>query len=155
MITRPFGLESKLSAPPRDFDVLFWVNAGVIALFFTLLGSRFVLAEGIVVQPGAAMVLPTSSATGQAATSVVVSYRRDNMVLFEGGIYELRDLRSRMEDYVKAHPGAVLLVRYDRAVSVQGIVDLSDMAHAVGFARFVIAAEKPAEQEAAGLTPLR
>lgn len=155
MITRVFDLSSRLSTPPRDLDVLFWVNTGVIFLFFSLLGSRYVLSPGLVVENGGAQVLPSAGTVGQAATSVVVSYRRDNMVLFEGGIFELRDLRPQMERYAKDHPGSVLLVRYDKAVSVQGLVDLSDMARAAGFTGFVIAAEKQAEPESGGLTPLR
>lgn len=155
MITSPLDLSSRLSAPPRDLDGLFWVNVGVIVLFFSLLGSRYVLSPGLVVQNGGEFVLPGTNAAGQAATSVVVSYRRDNMVLFEGGIYELRDLRPQMERYAKEHPGSVLLVRYDKAVSMQGIVDLSDMARAAGFAGFVIAAEKQADPGDGGLAPLR
>ena len=122
MITHPLELQSKLSAPPRDLDMLFWVNVGVVALFFSLLGSQFVLAPGLPVQVGSALELPQSTSTNQVATQVVVSYRRDDMVLFEGGIFVLDDLRSRFQEYAKDHPGAVLLVRCDKAVSVQGLI---------------------------------
>ena len=155
MITRPLNLASRLAAPPRDFDVYFWVNVGLVALFFTLLGSRFVLAPGQLVQVGGAagaLELPQTSAAAPEAASVVVSYRRDNMLIFEGGIHELLDLRRPMETFAQKHPGAVLLVRVDRQVSMQKFLDLCELARRAGFAQVLVAAE-PRENEPAGLLP--
>lgn len=148
MITRPLDLESRLSRPPRDLDVFFWVNTGLIALLFVLFGSRFVLAPGLPMAVGgleAGMELPQLSAGSQGvgAASVVVSYRRDNVLLFEGGMYSLPELRRQMSDYLRGHPGAVLLVRADRQVSMQAFLDLIDMAKQEGFANVLIAAERP------------
>lgn len=156
MITRPLDIESRLSRPPRDLDLFFWVNTAAVALFFTLLGSRFVLAPGQLVQVGAAtgaLELPQTATAAPGAASVVVSYRRDNMVIFEGGIHELRDLRKPMETYVRKHPGSVLLVRVDRQVTMQGFLDLCDMARDVGFVQVLVAAE-PRENEANALVPI-
>ncbi len=148
MITRPFDLESRLSSPPRDFDFFAWVNVAVIVLFFGLLGSRFVLAPGLPIGVGAAGTfnLPAIGASGQssAATSVVVSYRGNNVMLFEGGMYGLSDLRKHLELYAQRHPGAVMLVRADRQVSVQDFFSLCDMARAAGFAGVQAAAEPQA-----------
>ena len=47
MITRPLDLASKLRTEQRSLDALFWVNVGILVLFFTLFGSRFVLAAGL------------------------------------------------------------------------------------------------------------
>lgn len=47
MIVRPLDLASRLRPEPRDFDALFYVNAGMLALFFSLFGSRFVIAPGL------------------------------------------------------------------------------------------------------------
>jgi biopolymer transport protein ExbD len=156
MITRPLDLESRLSRPPRDLDLFFWVNLGAVALFFTLLGSRFVLAPGQLVQVGqgnGGLELPRSGSAAPAAASVVVSYRRDDMVLFEGGIYTLRDLRAPMETYTKKHPGAALLVRVDKQVSMQGFLDLCDLARSAGFSQVLVAAE-PHANEPASLNPV-
>ena len=148
MITRPLDLASRLSGPPRDLDVVFWVNAGLLALMFGVLGSRFVLAPGLPVGVGGgvgSLELPRlGAATDNAsAASVVVSYRRDNVILFEGGMYTLAELRRHMESYARAHPGAVLLVRADRQVSMQAFLDLCDMAREIGFAGVLVAAEPP------------
>lgn len=145
MITRPLDLESRMSPPPRDFNAVAWVNVGLIVLFFSLLGSRFVLATGVLVGVGETgaielpSVNPTSAST--AATSVVVSYRRDNVILFEGGMYSLAELRRHMEAYTRDNPGSVMLVRADKQVSNQALADLFAMAGAVGFKNVLLAAE--------------
>jgi biopolymer transport protein ExbD len=147
MITSPLDLQSRLSPPPRDLDFFAWVNVGVIALFFGLLGSRFVLAPGlpIGVARDSELVLPevAGAVTTAGPASVVVSYRRDNVILFEGGKYTLSELRKHMETYAKQHPGAVMLVRADRQVSMQAFLDLCEMARQVGFANVLAAAEQP------------
>jgi biopolymer transport protein ExbD len=147
MITRPLELESRMSPPPRDLDFVAWVNVGVIVLFFSLLGSRFVLAPGLLVGVGEAGVieLPTMNpaSISQVATSVVVSYRRDNVILFEGGMYTLTELRKHMEVYTKSNPHAVMLVHADKQVSTQAIADLCAMAGAAGFDKVLLAGGPP------------
>lgn len=147
MITRPLELESRLSTPPRDLDFVAWVNVGLIVLFFGLFGSRFVLEPGLPVEVGDAgrLRLPQLDLAADDASSgpasVVVSYRRDNVILFEGGMYSLSALEKQMAGYAKKHPGAVMLVRADRQVSMQAFLDLCSMARGVGFAKVVVAAE--------------
>jgi biopolymer transport protein ExbD len=146
MITQPLELQSRLSPAPRDLDFFAWVNVGLIALFFGLLGSRFVLAPGLSVGVGDenSLALPQISGATEGAgpASVVVSYRRDNVILFEGGMYNLPELREHMEAYARKHPGAVMLVRADRQVSMQAFLDLCEMAREVGFAHVLAAAEQ-------------
>jgi biopolymer transport protein ExbD len=154
MITRPLDLQSKLSAPPRDADVLFWLNVGAVALFFALFGSQFILLPGERVDLKG-FVLPETNSAGRGMASVVVSYRRDNMVLFEGGIYELRELLVPMEKYARQHPGSTMLVRVDKQVSVQGLLDLFDLAKQAGFAQVLLAAEQRPDEGAGLVTPVR
>jgi biopolymer transport protein ExbD len=150
MITRPLDLVARLSPPPRDLDFVAWINGGVIVLFFSLLGSRFILAPGPMIgvnggdQP---FVLPNlqSEAELVGSSSVVVSFRRSNVILFEGGMYTLPELRRHLAGYAKDHPGAVMLVRADAQVSVQDFLALCDMARAVGFAGVQAAAEPPGQ----------
>ncbi len=152
MITKPLDLVSRLSPPPRDLDFIAWVNVGVVVLFFGLLGSRFILAPGVEMRVGGitpALDLPTvtGGTGGTGAASVVVSYRRDNVILFEGGMYSLSDLKKQMEAYIKTHHGAVMLVRVDRQVSMQAFLELSEMASSVGFVNVIVAAEPKARAE--------
>ena len=147
MITRPLDLGASLSPPPRDLDFVAWVNVGVIVLFFSLLGSRFVLAPGPVIDVSGdnTIELPNAAtaAEGTNAAAVVVSYRRDNVILFEGGMYTLAELKKHLKGYASDHPGAVMLVRADRQVTLQDFLALCDMAKAAGFASVQPATEPP------------
>lgn len=153
MITRPLDLESRLSRPPRDFDVMFWIAALAVVLFFDLLGSRFVLPPGMAVGLAGgdqAIELPEFAGgvnTGGPAP-VVISVRRDTIILFEGGMYtSLQDVRQPMRTYARLHPGSSLLIRADRQVSQQAVMDLCSIAAAAGFRRAVIAG-RPASRDA-------
>lgn len=145
MITRPFDLEARMSPPPRDLNFFAWVNVGVIALFFSLLGSRFILAPGLLIGVATdGTSAPAQTAVSAGAAYVVVSYQRDNVILFEDGIYSVVELRKQMEAYIKKHPGAVMQVNADRQVSWQAILDLCTMAKAVGFAYVLVPTESTA-----------
>src|ERR1044071_3335902 len=105
MITHPLELQSRLSPPPRDLDFFAWVNVGLIALFFGLLGSRFIQSPGLLMGPGSVdFKLPASSGLQRTGTaSVVVSYRQDEVILFEGSIIKLPELRERLAAYARQH----------------------------------------------------
>jgi biopolymer transport protein ExbD len=151
MITRPLELESRMSPPPRELDFVAWVNVGVILLFFSLFGSKFVLAPGLPVGVGETgpVALPSigTATQNEGTASVVVSFRSDRVILFEGGMYSLAELRKHMEAYVKKHPGAVMLVTADRQVSVQAFADLCEMARSVGFEQVILGGDPPGPQD--------
>lgn len=140
MITRPLELESRLSPPPRDFTAVAWVNVGVIVLFFSLLGSRFVLSPGLLVE------LPRMDQASMTAaeTSVVVTYSRDGVILFGSGMYSPTELQGVLEEYVIRHPaakGSTLQVNADKQVSAQALAKLAEIAAAAGFANLAFAGE--------------
>jgi biopolymer transport protein ExbD len=144
MITRPLELESRLSRPPRDLDFVAWVNVALVVLFFSLLGSRFVLAPGLLIgTDGEKFELSKTAASQYSRTaSIVVSYRRDDVILFEGAIIKLPELQQRLTDYAKKHPGQVLLLIADRQVTLDAVAKLSEMARSVGFAYVQTATER-------------
>ena len=152
MLTRPLELESRLSSPPRDFDFVAWVNVALIVVFFGLLGSRFVLAPGLLIGADKeGFDLPKTATAGMQysnTASVVVSYRRDDVILFQGAIVKLPELRERLAAYAKQHPGEVLLLLADRHVTMQAVSDLGVMAQSVGFAYVQLAGE-PLDSESA------
>jgi biopolymer transport protein ExbD len=145
MITRPFDLVSRLSAPPRDFNAIAWVNVGVIVLFFSVLGSRFVLAPGLLMKVDSQnFSLPAAPGVQNIRTaSIVVGYRRDDVIMVDGAIVNAGQLQDRLTAYARQHPGEVLLLIADRQVSVKALADLSAVATSVGFAYVHVATESP------------
>ena len=144
MITRPLELESRLSPPPRDLGFVAWVNVAVIVLFFSLLGSRFVLAPGLLIGiDGESFELPKTAEPQYSRTAaMVVTYRRDDVILLEGAIINFPELQQRLTDYAKKHPGEVLLLIADRHVTLAAVTKLSAMARSVGFAYVQTASER-------------
>jgi biopolymer transport protein ExbD len=149
MITRPLDLQSKLSAPARSFDGLFWLNVGAVVLFFTLLGSKFVLPYGVAVGTDGGSSLPSAPSLAQSISgpTVVVSYRSDNVILFEDGVYPFSDLRSQMERYIKAHPGAIVLLRINAEAPVKAFTQISELAQSLGYGGVVLAAESETKEK--------
>ncbi len=135
MITRPLDLSSRLRPAPRNLDALFWVNGGLIALFFTLFGSRFVLSPGLPLT-NEAFALPTMGGAVESAvaTSVVVSLPRPGMALTDAGLFNYGGLRGWLEERGAAAGGAGrLLIQADASVPMQDWVALHDMARRAGF----------------------
>lgn len=145
MITRPLDLESRLSPPARDLDAMAWMNVGIIVLCFSLLGSRFVLAPGLLIGREAdGFSLPTATDLQYSPTgSVMVNYLQDDLIIFEDAFIKLPELRKRLEAYAKQHPGEVLLLLADKRVSAQALADLTAMATSAGFANVQMGAEIP------------
>jgi hypothetical protein len=136
MITRPLGLELRLSPPPRSLDLAFWVSGILIVQLFGLVFSRFVLAPGVFVGAGSTGFEPPhvgGPAQLVATSRVAVSYRRDDVIMFEGAWVKPAELRRLLTAYARQHPGEVLLVLADRQVSIQALMELSAMAREAGF----------------------
>jgi len=138
MVTQPLDLASHLRPPPRNFDVFFYADIALLAVFFVLMGSQFVFA------PGMPMSLPTMKGTSELAqpADLVVSMRGDNVVLFEGGLFPLAGFEARLTAIVKARGAETVLVRVDRQVTAQGLLDLCAAARAAGAKNVQIAAEE-------------
>ena len=132
MITRPLELASRLRPEPRNFDFLFIVNAGLIVLFFSLFGSRFVLAPGV----GVDFQLPQlpASARGGAATTHYVTVTRGGLLLVaDRGRISLPQLRDWLKEQARVTKRPVLLVLADADVTMAELGEIFAAARAAGF----------------------
>lgn len=140
MITRPLDLASRLRPEPRNFDWLFYVNAGLIGLYFAVFGSSFVLAPGMALE----FRLPQATgATAAAATPTSVVSVTDSGQIFADGLRTLDQLSDwlRLEAAKSREP--VLIVRASREVRVSLLADIANAASAAGFKRVLSAAVEP------------
>lgn len=129
MITHPLELASKLRPPPRSYDAWFFVNGGLIVVFFLLFGSRFVLAPGL----GVNFRLPDMTGVGSARTGAVISLPRSGMVLADDGMLDYAQLRSWLVRRAHGEKGLALLVRADRRVPLEDLETIAEMAADAGF----------------------
>ncbi|MDF3058101.1 MAG: hypothetical protein K0R17_2316 [Rariglobus sp.] len=141
MITRPLDLSSRLKPPPRGFESLFYVNGGLIVLFFVLFGSRFVLSPGVGVD-FQVPVMPGSLDTA-VATDVVIAIKGADMAFVEGAKVNFIGLRQYLIERAQGKPGLRLLVQADAALTTRDLTEVYDMARAAGFVSVQIAAEPP------------
>lgn len=146
MITRPLDLASKLRPEPRNFDWLFFVNAGLIVLFFSLFGSRFVITPGIAVD----FRLPAAKGA-QANTRRIthtIDVRNADQILTEDGLRTMVELKEWLRVQALATKSPVLLVRADAKVALSVWMEISSAAKAVGF-EVIIAGDEPVPARAA------
>ena len=150
MITRPLDIASKLRQEPRNFDVIFYVNVGLIALFFTLCGSRFVLAPGL----GVDFQIPTvSGATaGAVATDRFISVLPSGQI-FADGLLNMNQLQEWLRVEAKKLRDPSLLVRASAGVPISQLTEIVSAAREAGFNRIVWGAEESADQKNRVLSP--
>lgn len=143
MITRPLDLASRMRSQPRNFDAFFYVNIGLILLFFGLFGSRFILFPGLSTE----FKLPESSIglAGAQMADVVIAVPRHDMALVDGEVRSFEQLRKWLDGRAKDRSGARLLVQAGASVSAADLAQLYTIAAEAGFAGVVLAAEVPEE----------
>jgi biopolymer transport protein ExbD len=149
MITRPLDLASRPRPPPRNFDAFYFINAGLIVLFFLLFGSRFVLAPGLGVRLKGGFALPAvaEAQTNAVATNVFISVPRSGVALVDEGMITYRRLGAWLQERAKEHKAPALLIRADRRVPMQDIADIHALATAAGFTYVQVAFEESAAEK--------
>lgn len=131
MITRPLDLASRLREPPRSFDWLFYVNAGLIVFFFTFLGSRFVLSPGL----GVDFDLPTvpAGAIDLLPTTHVITVVSAGQILVDDGYRNVDQLQDWLTAQARTERHPSLLVRADGDVPNAILTRILGMANSAGF----------------------
>ncbi len=129
MITRPLDLAARLRPPPRTFDWVFYVNAGLIALFFSMFGSRFVLAPGFSALP------EIVGATANARTATHhITVHGERQILAGDGLRDLVGLRTWLVAQAKAsRQPPVLLVVAKQDVDLDLMARITSEAVQAGF----------------------
>lgn len=145
MITRPLDLSSRLRSAPRSFDWLFLVNGGLIALFFVLFGSRFVLSPGL----GVDFELPRvpAGAADTRLTTHVITIVNAGQIFVGDGLRSVDQLQEWLTQQAKAEKRPALLVRASSGVPASILARVVGMAHQAGFS-VTVAAEEAKSREA-------
>ncbi len=141
MITRPLDLASRLRAAPRGLDALFYVNVGALALFFTIFGSRFVLAPGLPVD----FALPQTSGAGTAAriTDLMIAIPASDMAVVDGAVLDFKSLEKWLvEEGGKGQGSRRLLVQVSASLPARDLASIYAMAAKGGFSGVLIATNR-------------
>ncbi len=141
MIARPLDLASRLRPPPHGMGTLHYVNVGLLGLFFTLLGSRFVLAPGV----GVDFQLPqlAGAQAGAAQVTDVISVLRSGQIFTsDEGLVDIGQLRQWLKARPGKEPHPTLLIRASSGVTLAELVEIEGAAHDAGF-KVLLGAEEP------------
>ena len=143
MISRPLDLLSKLRPPPRNFDFIFLVNGGLIALFFTLFSSHFVLSPGLRVNNGDIQLSSSPDAVANAkATPVSISVNANGQIWGGDGLIAPARLSAWLTAEAKRAPGSTLLVIGDERASMDVFTQIAVTAKAAGFVDIQLAMQQ-------------
>jgi len=149
MLTRPLELATKLQPEPRNFDALFFVNIGLIVLFFSLFGSAYVVAPGL----GVDFRLPAvngSSASGRVPTHVI-SITNSGQIFTGAGLRKIEELGDWLRQQGVGFSAPLLLVRASDGVPVSLMAAVANAARQAGFDSIWAAEEAPARARKPGL----
>lgn len=145
MITRPLDLAARLRPAPRNFDFLFFVNGGLLVLFFLLFGSRFVLAPGLGVD--FQMLALPGARSSAAPTTHRITVKPSGLIFIEDGPADLERLGKWLESEAKKARQPSLLIIASKDVPGGKIAEIANVAHAAGFVKVQWAAEEPTAEK--------
>lgn len=142
MITRPLDLASKLRPAPPSLDAFFFVNAALLVFFFSLFGSRFVLAPAL----GFDFQLPAVTGANADArpTTHHITVLNARQIFAGDGLRNREELRTwfvaQSAQWAKDHakmttavPKPTLLVIASSQVEMAVIAGIAGAADAAGF----------------------
>jgi biopolymer transport protein ExbD len=144
MITRPLDLASKLQPVPRGYHGLFFVNAGLLVLFFMLFGSKFVLAPGVAID-FRLPVVAGANANARAPTHVI-SVLGSGQIFTNDGLRKMSEVGDWLKAQARQSTAPLLLVRAGTDVPTSVLADLAGAARAAGF-EMIWAAGEPAGEK--------
>jgi biopolymer transport protein ExbD len=141
MITRPLDLASRLRPEPRNFDAWFYVNGAVLAVFFLVFGSQFILAPGLEVD----FRLPAvaGARAGAATATHYITVKNSGEIFGNDGLMNLAQLAAWLQAEAPKTAQPVLLVKASAGVTSAQIAQIYSAAFGAHF-RVLWAAEEPA-----------
>lgn len=135
----------KTSALVRETDVsLDYValfDALFITLMLTLVSSRFVLAPGLSMESNPLPTMDGSDGAIIDAELSVLNAKSPSMIIYDGAIFNINELPQKMLENKARNETAVLLVKADKNVTAQTIIDIVVAAKSAGFKRIQLAAK--------------
>ena len=137
--TKPFGLTASLKRPTIKLDLIPILDLLVIALFFGLLFTRFVMVPGVRVE------LPKSELQMSLSNLpvAVLTIGNGGMLFFDGAVFELNSIKRGFQKHHEEvlERDIVLLIKTEGSMDLQLFLELCHMAKDAGFVQVQIAGE--------------
>ena len=121
--------------PTTSFNAISLTDIIFLLLVFFLLSSTFVLQPGIKVQ----LPVTTTNPDISSEKSIVVSLTKEGAVYLNDDLVNRVELGVRLRQMVMDVGNPIIVLRMDKAVLIEGLVEVMDIAKSAGADRFVIA----------------
>ena len=117
------------------FNTISLTDIIFLLLIFFLLSSTFVL------QPGIKVKLPVTTANPDISSekSIVVSLTKEGAVYLNDNLVNRVELGAQLRQKVIDVGNPIVVLRADKAVLIESLVEIMDIAKSAGAERFVIA----------------
>lgn len=138
----PVDISSKVRRERITLCSAALVDILLIALMFTLLGSKFILAPGFALELEGDK-LPTSPSPDAAVIDgdlSVLNAKGNTMIIFDGAIFNAESFSKKMRSQKAGAQRGVLLIKADKNVDTQTLLDICAAARAGGFEKIHLAA---------------
>jgi biopolymer transport protein ExbD len=146
MLSRPLDLASRLRPAPRNFDHVFLINLGLIALFFKVFDSPYVLAP--VLEVGG-FELPAVAKAGVGAPiptlriTVTVGGPGEPTIFLDSGPHNLTQFKARLKEHARTVKAPVLSMQVDARVPFGAVVKIRSAAEDAGYQVFIPVETQP------------
>ena len=117
------------------FNTISLTDIIFLLLVFFLLSSTFVLQPGIKIQLPATTTRPDIS----SEKSIVISLTKEGAVYLNDNLVNRIELGAQLRQKVIDVGNPIIVLRADRSVLLEGLIDIMDIAKPAGADRFVIA----------------
>jgi len=120
--------------PLTEFNMISLTDIIFLLLVFFLLSSTFVL------QPGVKVKLPVATTSDVSSEkSIVVSIAKDGGVYINDELVNKIELGARLRQKLMDIGNPIIVLRADKAVIIENLVEVMDIAKVAGAQKFVIA----------------
>ena len=138
MFSQPLNLERFIRTNPESsLEVVPIVDILIMAVFFGVFGTPFVLPVGVNVD----LQLNETLVSGMEVAAVL-TVKRDNMLLFEGQNLKLSQFEEKARIYLDGKKNATLLIRLDPVINTETFFKICGEAKKAGFSTVHVAGEK-------------
>lgn len=120
--------------PITSFSTISLTDIIFLLLVFFLLSSTFVLQPGIKVQLPVTTIIDISS-----EKSIVVSLTKDGAVYLNDDLMNRIELGARLRQMVMDVGNPIVVLRADKSILIENLIEIMDIAKTAGANRFIIA----------------
>ena len=144
-LSQPFEFRKILRQPSYGLDAAALADVLLIALLFSLSGSRFIVAPGLAVNLDEGFALPQAreESLHRLPTVEILTVKDPNMILYQDRFFTLGDLEqsARLQSVPAPAPGTTLLLRINRNVTLDTLFRINEWAARQGFVKVLIAGQ--------------